>query len=244
MWCVRGDLHAAVRRRARYPVRVVRELPEMHRVRALLARVSGAARLVIAEDKAQLRDARAAAVGALGEALVRAELEALGWPMLRNVILSASGGSVEIDHLVRAPGGVVVLETKTYSGRLDGDLGSEHWTLSLRDGRCFIVPNPFRQNAAHVRAVRSVIDDAAVLIQGYVVSAGAGRIASQLGRAVVPVQELRAHLPRDLGLCRHRHGKLDLAWSRLMAAAAEGEAHRAAHAARRAGADGVMPPRL
>src|SRR5271165_4983043 len=114
----------------------------MSRLRSLLARFTGPAEPMAAEDgAAQLRDMRAVAVGALGEALVRAELEVLGWPMLRNVILGAPGRSVEIDQLVRAPGGVIVLETKTYSGHVDGDLGSECWILSLRDGRSFVVPN-------------------------------------------------------------------------------------------------------
>src|SRR5271166_5107464 len=117
-----------------------------------MTRLTGFAKPV-EDSKASLRDMRAVAVVALGEALVRAELEALGWPMLRaelealgwpmlrNVTLGAPGRSVEIDQLARAPGGVIVLETKTYSGHVDGELGSECWILSLRDGRSFVVPN-------------------------------------------------------------------------------------------------------
>src|SRR5208283_5216339 len=123
----------------------------MSRLRSLLARFTGPAEPMAAEDgAAQLRDMRAVAVGALGEALVRAELEVLGWPMLRNVILGAPSHRVEIDQLARAPGGVIVLETKTYSGHVDGDPGSEFWILSLRDGRSFVVPNAVRQNVAHI----------------------------------------------------------------------------------------------
>jgi len=120
-------------------------------LRFLMTRLTGFAKPV-EDSKASLRDMRAVAVVALGEALVRAELEALGWPMLRaelealgwpmlrNVTLGAPGRSVEIDQLARAPGGVIVLETKTYSGHVDGELGSECWILSLRDGRSFVVP--------------------------------------------------------------------------------------------------------
>ena len=93
-------------------------------LRSLMARLFHFARPV-ADGEASLRKLRSVAIGALGEALVRAELEVLGWPMLRNVILGAPGRNVEIDHLARAPGGVVVLETKTYSGHVDGDLGSD-----------------------------------------------------------------------------------------------------------------------
>jgi len=205
----------------------------MSRLRSLLARFTGPAEPMAAEDgAAQLRDMRAVAVGALGEALVRAELEVLGWPMLRNVILGAPSHRVEIDQLARAPGGVIVLETKTYSGHVDGDPGSEFWILSLRDGRSFVVPNAVRQNVAHIRAVRCVIDDASVPVRGYVVSAGAGRFAPQLARAIVPAAELRTRLAGDAALQRRGGVKLEAAWSRLVAAAAEGETHRAAHATR------------
>ena len=101
-----------------------------------------------------------------------------------------------------------------------------------------------RQNAAHMHALRRVIDDASVALRGYVVSAGAGRFAPQLARAIVPAAELRTRLAGDAALQRRGGVKLEAAWSRLVAAAAdEGGAHRAAHATRRpAGADGRMPP--
>ena len=101
-----------------------------------MTRLTGFAKPV-EDSKASLRDMRSVAGGALGEALVRAEL---GWPMLCNVILGASGRGVEIDQLARAPGGVIVLETKTSSGHVDWDLRSECWILSLGDGRSFVVP--------------------------------------------------------------------------------------------------------
>jgi len=236
----------AVRRNARYRLQrsAVRGLAgvSVGGLRFLMTRLTGFAKPV-EDSKASLRDMRAVAVGALGEALVRAELEVLGWPMLRNVIVGAPGRSVEIDQLARAPGGVIVLETKTYSGHVDGDLGSKCWILSLRDGRSFVLPNAVQQNAAHMRAVRRVIDDPSVPVRGYVVSAGAGRFAPRLARAIVPAAELRTRLAGDAALQRRGGVKLEAAWSRLVAAAAEGEAHRAAHATRRpAGTDGRMPP--
>ena len=111
-----------------------------------------------------------------------------------------------------------------------------------------MVPNAVRQNAAdmraaHMRAVRRVIDDASVPVRGHVVSAGAGRFAPRLARAIVPAAELRTRLAGDAARQRRGGVKLEAAWSRLVAVAAEGEAHRAAHATGRpAGADGRMPP--
>ena len=58
----------------------------------MLARFTGPAKPMAAEDEAaQLRDMQAVAGGALGEALVRAELEALGWPLLRKLIPGSFG---------------------------------------------------------------------------------------------------------------------------------------------------------
>src|SRR5208283_2801264 len=94
------------------------------------------------------------------------------------------------------------------------------------------MPNAVRQNAAHMHALRRVIDDASVALRGYVVSAGAGRFAPQLARAIVPAAELRTRLAGDAALQRRGGVKLEAAWSRLVAAAAEGETHRAAHATR------------
>ena len=54
--------------------------------------------------------ARSEAVGRLGEALVAAEIEALGWPCLRNVVLDLGNWMVEVDHLVRAREGIVVIQ--------------------------------------------------------------------------------------------------------------------------------------
>ena len=102
------------------------------------------------------------------------------------------------------------------------------------------MPNALRQNAAHMRALRRVIDDASVSVRGYVVSAGAGRFAPQLARAIVPAAGLRTRLAGDAALQRRGGVQLEAAWSRLVAAAADGGAHRAAHATRRpAGADGM-----
>lgn len=64
---------------------------------------------------------RAARIGEVGERLVACGLAALGWPAPHNVILAEPlGQTVELDHLVRASDGIVVLETKIYSGFVAG----------------------------------------------------------------------------------------------------------------------------
>ena len=190
--------------------------------------------LGVSADKPRswMKDMRALAIGSLGEALVRAELESLGWPMLRNVILADTASSVEIDQIACAPAAIIVLETKTYSGEVSGEPGSEIWRLGLRDGRCFDVPNAHRQNAAHITAVRRVIHDNSIPVRGYVVNAGAGQFAPALAGTVVALRDLRARLMEDSASRRGADTALQAAWLRLVTSAARGEDHRTTHVAR------------
>ena len=78
------------------------------------------------------RAAALGAPGALGEALVAGVLRDMGWPVLRNVVLCERGRSTEIDVIARAPGALVVLEVKTWSGFIDGTAEDAAWTRHSR----------------------------------------------------------------------------------------------------------------
>ena len=104
--------------------------------------------------EASRREARSWRIGAAGEARVAGELKRIGLPALHNVILRGAGWSVELDHLVRVPSGIVVLETKTFGGTIEGQLDSPVWTQptagSVEHGG---LANPVLQNQAHVSAL-------------------------------------------------------------------------------------------
>jgi hypothetical protein len=92
------------------------------------ARDVGAARVLTEEPD------QAAAIGALGEALVAGKMSALGWPVLRNVILLDGTHSVEIDLLVRISDGILcsggenlVRIYQRIGGLADLDAASEGW---------------------------------------------------------------------------------------------------------------------
>jgi hypothetical protein len=80
------------------------------------------------------REARSRRIGAVGEARVAAELNRIGLPALHNVILRGARWSVELDHVVRVPSGIVVLETKTFGGTIEGQLDSRLWTQRTAGG--------------------------------------------------------------------------------------------------------------
>jgi hypothetical protein len=176
------------------------------------------------------REARSRRVGAAGEARVAVELQRIGLPALHNVILWGAGWSVELDHIVRVPSGIVVLETKTLGGTIAGELDAPVWTQRTAGGvEVGRVDNPVLQNQAHVRAVEGFLGDLRVPICGYVVSAGRARFAAAIADAVVPVRDLPWVLA--ISFAEPNPSVLDAAWRRLEREAAKSGSRRAAHEA-------------
>ena len=177
---------------------------------------------------ASSREARSRRIGAAGEARVAVELKRIGLPALHNVILWGAGWSVELDHVVRVPSGIVVLETKTLGGTIAGELDAPVWTQRTAGGvEVGRLDNPVLQNQAHVRAVEGFLGDLRVPICGYVVSAGRARFAPEIADAVVPVRDLSWVL--SISFAEPNPRILDAAWRRLEREAAKSGGRRAAH---------------
>jgi hypothetical protein len=176
------------------------------------------------------REARSRRIGAVGEARVAAELKRIGLPALHNVILRGAGWSVELDHVVRVPSGIVVLETKTFGRTIEGQLDSRMWTQRTASGvELGRVDNPLLQNEAHVSALEGFLGDLRVPICGYVVSAGRARFAPEIADAVVSVRHLWWVL--SIVFAEPSPRVLDAAWRRLEGEAAKSPGRRAAHGA-------------
>lgn len=176
------------------------------------------------------RPSRAEAIGRIGESLVSAELRDLGWPQLSNVVLCGHGRSVEIDHLVRAPDGIVIIETKTLSGIVWGQPGGQTWSQNTR-GQVRIFLNPLLQNEAHLGAVRAVIDDPAVSLRGLVVSAGHARLAGPIAGCMVPLHEMANVLRESIAIPLYGQARIDAAWAVLASEAARRDSRRKPHIA-------------
>lgn len=178
------------------------------------------------------QEARAARIGEVGERLVACELAALEWPALHNVILAGAGSrTVEIDHVVRAPDGIVVLETKTYSGFIAGAADAPRWMQHRAGGRQTLFLNPAIQNLSHVRTVERFVADPAVRVRGFVVSAGNARFDDAIAHIPVPLHALRTVLREDAPLVFMGQGRIDAAWRRLEREAARSAGRRAVHVA-------------
>jgi hypothetical protein len=173
---------------------------------------------------------QAETIGAIGETLVAYELRELGWAYLTNVVLSDRGRSVEIDHLVRAPDGIIVIETKTLSGVVSGDPDAEFWVQSSRSGtRKFM--NPLAQNARHMSALRMLIPDPRVSFRGLVVSAGHARFVPATAGCVVPLENLTTVLHASVAPPGVGQRAIDSAWAVLVREAAKSDRRSRAHIA-------------
>src|SRR3954452_19283782 len=79
-------------------------------------------------------------------------------------------GWTQIDHLVRLPDRILVVETKNLGGRLHGGERDERWTQRFGPHSRSIL-NPLRQNALHLAAVRATVGRD-VRLQGIVLLVG------------------------------------------------------------------------
>lgn len=69
-----------------------------------------------------------------------------------------NGKSSQIDHLLINQNGILVIETKNYSGRIYGNEKQREWTQVLAYGRCKnSFYNPVRQNATHLYRLAEIV---------------------------------------------------------------------------------------
>lgn len=176
---------------------------------------------------ATFRAFKAGITGEKGEASVREALDALGVPALHDVIVRDGRGLTQIDHLVRAPDAVLVLETKRYAGIVSGEIDGREWVQRFDDSaERFTLPNPFRQNYRHRRAVEDLIADRAVLVRAHVIAVGSATFESELAGTIVPVTALASLLSGTPPVSQRW---LDAAWRKLQATAERSPLLREAH---------------
>lgn len=114
---------------------------------------------------------RATLVGWLGETGVGRRMARYAIDAVHDVILENERGQLtQIDHLLLTPAGILVVETKTYSGRLFGRARDKRWTQKSKAGS-HAIKNPLHQNFGHVKAVEGVVGNS-VPVENCVVVAG------------------------------------------------------------------------
>lgn len=100
-----------------------------------------------------------------GERLARAAFDTAEVERLDDFLLERPDGSlVQIDHAVKFPGGIMVVETKHWRGRFVAPIDAFGGPWYVEHDDDMLVPafdgaNPFLQNESHVDAVRDVTDE-------------------------------------------------------------------------------------
>lgn len=98
--------------------------------------------------------------GERGEARVAEVLQQyineVGGYLINDVILPYGNRTTQIDHIVFAPSGVFVVETKNWGGWIYGKDEDEYWTQTIGINRIQKHQhyNPVKQNHVHVKAVK------------------------------------------------------------------------------------------
>lgn len=106
---------------------------------------------------------RAKVKGSQGERKVRRKLKGFsrsGGQIRNDILIPKEGKTTQIDHLLVSNHGIFVIETKNYSGTIEGTEYGNRWTQSFSDGRKpreFL--NPILQNKSHIRALKELLPE-------------------------------------------------------------------------------------
>lgn len=124
------------------------------------------------------------------------------------------GGRTRIDHLVKLPGGLLVVDVMSCRGRIFGGPKDADW-VERRGRRARNFPNPIRQNRAHLAVVRAHVGSVPVV--GTVVSVGGARFPNGRPDGVIDPRGLKAVLRHAATPPVDAHA-LDAAWAAVQAA--------------------------
>lgn len=113
--------------------------------------------------------------------------------VLNDCMFVFDGKSVQIDHIVINKGGVYVIETKNYSGRIYGSDAQKTWVQTLAGGR---VKNhfysPVKQNQAHIYSLGKLLGENVYLCSLVVFVQNNTKYV--LSDRVIPISALRSRL--------------------------------------------------
>lgn len=163
--------------------------------------------------------------GPRGEWKVAAAINSTGLEALHDVILpDGRGGLTQVDHLIKTPVGIAVIETKNYSGKIFGGEREPTWTQVL-GRKSFRFQNPLRQNFCHVEAVRALVAPGTD-VMGHVIFVGDARFR-EMPAGVSGLGDFLRNLRRVRGVPVPAH--VEAGWSAVYAAARRDRTARQAH---------------
>lgn len=110
-------------------------------------------------SKRAKEDATLKAYGSIGEKVVGRRLKRFGfmrnYKYLNNVYFPLYDSTTQIDHIVIGSFGVLIVETKNFSGEVYGNPAEKDW-LQVKKGIRRSFYNPIMQNKTHVDNIRHI----------------------------------------------------------------------------------------
>ena len=159
---------------------------------------------------------------AAGNAIVTAGAECIS----DFIIPDGRGGLTQVDHVVKLPIGIAVIETKNYGGKIYGTEREKTWTQAIGSQRNKF-QNPLRQNFLHVEAIKEITGDG-VDVLGQVIFVGDAKFR-EMPDGVSGVADFKRHLRnvREIPVPE----PVEQAWAKLRAAMQTDPAARQEHLA-------------
>lgn len=100
----------------------------------------------------------------LGEEEVKKVLSKIsGYKLLNDIMIRKENGTSQIDHILVGKKGVFIIETKDYSGTINGEEYSKYWTQTINKRKNYFY-NPIMQNYGHVKSVEKLIKEKDIYI--------------------------------------------------------------------------------
>ena len=99
-------------------------------------------------------------LGKEGEHSARRVLKKLrkyGEILLNDIMITYPKGSTQIDHILITSFGIIVIETKNYSGVIYGYGNSTYWKEFFRNGKEYKFYSPLKQNEGHINVLKNLI---------------------------------------------------------------------------------------
>jgi nuclease-like protein len=114
--------------------------------------------------------------------------------LLNNVTLKYKDGTTQIDHILITQNGILVIETKHYSGWLFANERQKLWTQVLFKVK-HRFQNPIIQNNKHILAVQQLLDFIPKeQVQGLVIFTGEAKFKTDIPLGVIKLPQLEAYV--------------------------------------------------
>ena len=136
--------------------------------------------------------------GVAGQAAVSRKLRRYCAESADDLILpDGRGGLTQVDHIALTAAGLLVIETKNYSGLVFGKASDRTWTQCIGRQR-HTFQNPLRQNYGHIKAVQTM--SPGVPVAGVVVFTGSAQFPNGYPEGVETLFELKMRLAPERGI--------------------------------------------